>query len=128
MLPKKFRLHADKDIKNLVRGGKTFFLPQLTLKYQYNNQNLLRLGFVVSTKVDKRAVVRNKTKRRMREAIRPELTKIKAGVDILFIAKKSCAELTLLEMQKQFQFALKTTRLYIESNVKSNKDNRSIVG
>jgi ribonuclease P protein component len=64
----------------------------------------------------------------MREAIRPELTKIKAGVDILFIAKKSCAELTLLEMQKQFQFALKTTRLYIESNVKSNKDNRSIVG
>lgn len=120
MLPKKFRLHADNDIKRLVRGGKTFFLPQLTLKYQINDQKALRLGFVVSTKVDKRAVIRNKVKRRMREALRAELENIKNGNDLLFIAKKSCIDLDLVEMKKQIQFALKTTHLFKE-DVKSLK-------
>ena len=123
MLPKKFRLHADNDIKRLVRGGKTFFLPQLTLKYQTNDQNALRLGFVVSTKVDKKAVVRNKVKRRMREALRSELNNIKNGHDLLFIAKKSCIELSLVDLKKQIQFALKTARLYNEADVKSIKKN-----
>jgi ribonuclease P protein component len=117
MLPKKFRLHADKDIVSLVRRGKTFFLPQLTVKYQYNSLNLLRIGFVVSTKVDKRAVVRNKVKRRMREAIRLELAKINVGTDLLVIAKKSCTTMTMVDFQKQFQFALKTCRLYNDRDV-----------
>lgn len=123
MLPKKFRLHADNDIKRLVRGGKTFFLPQLTLKYQVNDQKALRLGFVVSTKVDKKAVIRNKVKRRMREALRAELDNIKNGNDLLFIAKKSCIDLSLVDLKKQIQFALKTTHLYKEVNVKSVKNN-----
>lgn len=123
MLPKKFRLHADNDIKRLVRGGKTFFLPQLTLKYQVNDQKALRLGFVVSTKVDKKAVIRNKVKRRMREALRAELDNIKNGNDLLFIAKKSCIDLNLVDLKKQIQFALKTTHLYKEVNVKSVKNN-----
>ncbi len=123
MLPKKFRLHADSDIKRLVRGGKTFFLPQITIKYQPNNQDLLRIGFVVSTKVDKRAVVRNRVKRRMREALRSELGNIKNGNDLLFIAKKSCVDMSLSDMIKQIQFALRTTRLYNESDVKGIKKN-----
>lgn len=123
MLPKKFRLHADNDIKRLVRGGKTFFLPQLTLKYQINDQKALRIGFVVSTKVDKKAVIRNKVKRRMREALRAELDNIKNGNDLLFIAKKSCIDLSLVELKKQIQFALKTTHLYKEADVKSFKKN-----
>lgn len=123
MLPKKFRLHADSDIKRLVQAGKTFFLPQLTLKYQKNNENCLRIGFVVSTRVDKRAVVRNKIKRRMREAIKIELLRIKNGQDLLFIAKKGCLDLSVLEINKQFQFALKTTRLYTELDAKNIKKN-----
>lgn len=123
MLPKKFRLHADSDIKRLVQSGKTFFLPQLTLKYKNNNENCLRIGFVVSTRVDKRAVVRNKIKRRMREAIKTELAKIKGGNDLLFIAKKGCIDLSVVEINKQFQFALKTTRLYTELDAKNIKKN-----
>lgn len=121
MLPKKFRLHSDNDIKRLVRGGKTFFLPQLTIKYQANSEQKLRVGFVVSTKVDKRAVIRNKVKRRMREVLRAELKNLKPGMDLLFIAKKSCIDLSLLELKKQIQFALKTTRLYADPASKNTK-------
>jgi ribonuclease P protein component len=42
---------------------------------------------VVSTKVSKRAVVRNRIKRRMREAVRHIMPKIKPGHDITFVAK-----------------------------------------
>lgn len=112
MLPKKFRLHNDKDIKRLVQGGKTFFLPQMTIKYQKNNHSGPRLAVVVSTKVDKRAVVRNRVKRQIREVLRLEVFKIKKDQDILFIVKKSCLDLNFAGIKKQINFALNTCRLY----------------
>ncbi len=112
MLPKKFRLHNDKDIKRLVQGGKTFFLPQMIIKYQKNNQLGTRLAVVVSTRVDKRAVVRNRVKRQIREVLRMEVLKIKKNQDILFIIKKSCLDLSFVDIKKQINFALITCRLY----------------
>lgn len=128
MLPKKFRLNADNDIKRLVRSGKTFFLPQLTLKYQKNTVNCLRIGFVVSTKVDKKAVIRNKVKRRLREAIKTELPGLKNGYDLLFIAKKACVDLSFVDLCQQLQFALKTARLYNDTDAKNTKKNWPLFG
>lgn len=112
MLPKKFRLHNDTDIKRLVQGGKTFFLPQMTIKYKNNNGQGLRMAVVVSTKVDKRATVRNRIKRQLREVLRSEMLLLRKNQDIICIVKKSCLELDFAGLKKQVQFALKTARLY----------------
>jgi len=50
----------------------------------------LKIGFVVSTKIDKRAVVRNRLKRQMREVVRLLLkdNKLKVGYFVLVMAKK----------------------------------------
>ncbi len=107
MLPKEFRLHKDKDIKGLAKTGQTFFLPEFTIKYQKQDNQDLKIGFVVSTKVDKRAVARNKLKRQMRQAVHDKIKDIKKGYFILIIAKKKALELDFDTIAKQIDFAFK---------------------
>ena len=99
MLPKEFRLHKDKDIKRLAKIGQTFFLPEFTIKYQKQPNQDLKIGFVVSTKVDKRAVVR--------QAVHDRLKEIKKGHFLLIIAKKKALDLDFNTISKQLDFALK---------------------
>lgn len=112
MLPKINRLHSDKEIKNLVRTGQTFFLPEMLIKYSKNRENKTKIAFVVSTKVDKRAVVRNKLARRLRDILHSQIKNIKIGYSLLIIAKKKALDLDFITLKKQLFFALSKSRLY----------------
>jgi len=83
MLKKKFRLLKDTKFKKNFSVNAPFFV----LKFAKNEQAFSTFGFVVSKKLDKRAVVRNRIKRQMRVTIENNFDKIKAGFDILLIAK-----------------------------------------
>ena len=112
MLPKINRVNQEKEIKRLVKSGKTFFLPQLVIKYLENKEDIVKVGFVVSTKVDKKAVTRNLLARRLREITQELLPNLKTGYSILVIAKKSALELSFEELKKQLIFAFSKTNLY----------------
>jgi ribonuclease P protein component len=56
-----------------------------------------RVGFVVSKAVGN-AVVRNRTKRRLRAAIASQLTGIPAGVDVVVRAQPAAANATFVEL------------------------------
>jgi len=112
MLPKANRLHQDKDIKRLAQTGKTFFLPQLIIKYLNNQGDYTRFAFVVSTKVDKRAVVRNKLTRQLRELSKEFLPRIQTGTSVLIIAKKQALDLDFDSLRKQLDFAFSKIRIY----------------
>lgn len=58
-----------------------------------------RVGFVVSKAVGN-AVVRNRTKRRLRAAIASELTGIPAGVDVVVRAQPAAASATFSELSE----------------------------
>jgi len=111
MLAKKNRLKTDLEIKRLIQSGKTFFLPQLTIKYLVNQDNIVKIGLVVSNKVDKRASVRNLLKRRLREINRILLKDLKANYNLLIIAKKSALDLSFAELKKQIEFAYQQSKL-----------------
>jgi ribonuclease P protein component len=115
MLPKENRLHLDKEIKDLVKSGQTFFLPEMVIKYKTNQEDITKIGFIVSTKVDKKAVIRNKIARHLREASREILPSLKPGYSILIIAKKKILELEYTIIKKQINFAFEKTRLYNKS-------------
>lgn len=124
MLPKIHRLHSDADIKNLVRSGQTFFLPQLVIKFKVNREKTSKVAFVVSTKVDKRAVLRNKLARRMREIVQSLLPDMKVGYSVLIIAKKQALELDFLTLKKQILFAFAKTKIlanHKNTNASKNK-------
>lgn len=119
MLAKAYRLQKDTEIKRLIRSGKTFFLPQMTIKYLAQTEPSIKIGFVVSNKIDKRATVRNKLKRRLREATRKLLPGLKNGFSLLIIAKKSALELDLPTLNKQLVFALEQIRVYNKKIIKA---------
>lgn len=65
----------------------SFSVPQFVLKERKNGLLLNRFGVVVSKKIDKRAVERNKIKRIFRNALVNLNNNMIVGHDILFIVK-----------------------------------------
>jgi ribonuclease P protein component len=93
MLPVANRLKKDEDFRQVASGGRYVYSPYFTLKYLPNKLEFSRFGFVISTKIDKRATVRNRLKRQIREVIRLKLAKIPAGYDIMLVPKKQALTL-----------------------------------
>ena len=73
MLAKLNRLSKDKEIKDLIKTGKTLFLPTFVIKHKENKEKTTKIGVIVSTKVYKRAVVSNSTKRQIRAIIKDNI-------------------------------------------------------
>jgi len=82
------RLKKKKDFEHVFKKGKGFKEGFLFVKLVKNNLKTTRFGFVVGYKVSKKAVLRNKVKRRLREAIKAELPKIRKGLDVVLVADK----------------------------------------
>lgn len=113
MLAPGHRLNNDRQIKALIRSGQSFFLPQIIIKYKfYGEKQKTKAAFVVSTKVDKRAVARNRIARRLREAFRALLPGLENGYLVLIIAKKSILDLDYHDLKKQLIFAFSRLRMY----------------
>lgn len=96
-------------IKNegILYQGKAFGLAVL----KREESNLPRFAFVISTKISKKAVERNRAKRRLGEAVRKNLDKTKNGFDVLFLAKKEILKSSAAEIADEI------TRLFKEADI-----------
>ena len=88
MFPKHLRLAKTKDVKAVFARGRTFFSPLVNVKFSQAGQK--RLTVVVSTKVSKKAVARNRLKRIVREFLRKNLASLANG-DYAVILKPRAA-------------------------------------
>lgn len=72
MLPKDYRLKKRTAFSATYRTGKTLHSDGVTvfIGKEKDNENPTKVGFVVSKKIHKRAVKRNRIKRLMRESYR----------------------------------------------------------
>ena len=86
MLAKNQRIRKKKDIERIFKKGKGHKEGLLILKTVKNDLSVSRFGFIVSQKVSKKANVRNKIKRRLREIIKLKINSFPVGTDNLFIA------------------------------------------
>jgi len=113
MLKKQHRLAKTKDINLAFARGRGFFNTLITIKYLSKNSGESRFTVVVSTKVSKRAVRRNRLKRILREFIRLNLSSFKLGDYAILLRPKAAAveEKNLLESFKQL---LKNSKLFKE--------------
>ncbi|MFH0873798.1 MAG: ribonuclease P protein component [Candidatus Komeilibacteria bacterium] len=111
MLPADNRLKRDQDFQKVAAKGRYGYSALLTVKYCPNHLPVSRFGFVISTKVDKRAVVRNRIKRRVREIIRLKLDEIKLGFDIVIIMKKASVEAKYADFSQDLFLVLERANL-----------------
>lgn len=110
MLPLKNRLKKRKDIEKVVREGQKNQEGFLILKMTRNNLRESRFAFVVSRKVSKKATVRNKLKRRLREVIRLKIDEIKPGFDIVLIALPGLEKKDFSELETIINKTLEKTK------------------
>jgi ribonuclease P protein component len=116
MLKKDFRLRKQKDFDR-VFGNKGRFFSQdfLALKIIPNSLPFSRFGFIVSNKVSKRAVRRNRTKRLLRECVRLSWKEIYPGFDAVMIAKSDISDRKLEEVSMIVDKLLKKSGLLVKS-------------
>jgi ribonuclease P protein component len=85
MISKKYRFHSRGGVRYTYRHGKTIRDSKISLVFADNARNRQRYAVVVSKKVLKSAVGRNRIRRRVYEVIRSELPNIQKPVDCIFI-------------------------------------------
>ncbi|BCX14452.1 MAG: hypothetical protein KatS3mg088_135 [Patescibacteria group bacterium] len=90
MLPRENRIVKKEDFEKIKREGSSVKNPFfLTLFLQRGDGKPSRFGFIVSSKISKRAVDRNRVKRLLRIAIGNLISDIREDYDIIFIARKN---------------------------------------
>jgi len=88
MLEKKNRLTSNDLFKKVFQGGERLDNKLFSISFRKNNLVSPRFAVIVSTKVSKSAVVRNKLKRRIRASLKEFIPVFKEGWDVIVISKK----------------------------------------
>ncbi|KKR08252.1 MAG: Ribonuclease P protein component [Parcubacteria group bacterium GW2011_GWC2_39_14] len=91
--------------------GRNFSTANFIFKSKPNGLKNSRFGFVISNKIDNRAVVRNRLRRYTRETIRLNLDKFKQNLDCLIVFKKGSQTLDHEKLEKEILGIFKTIRL-----------------
>jgi ribonuclease P protein component len=85
MIGRKHRFHGYGSLRRVYQRGKTARTPYVNLRYAARDTHKpYRVAVVVSRKVSKSAVVRNRIRRRIYEAVRRTDETIAPGVDLVF--------------------------------------------
>ena len=115
MLPRKHRLPLRTELTRVQEEGKLFqgrlFSLLVSGQEPVDRSQPSRFAFIISTKIHKRAVKRNRVRRFLIEAIRSLLPKIKPGFDCVFLAKKAIVGKGLIEIKKETERLFKKTKL-----------------
>lgn len=112
MLAKKYRFHSRGGVKYTYQKGRTLRGPNISLIYAKNTRNHQRFTVVVSKKVEKTAVGRNRLRRRVYEAIRLNLPNFPDKKDCIFVVyNKEIADLEFTELTQLIATLLNRTRV-----------------
>ncbi|MBA2678924.1 MAG: ribonuclease P protein component [Ktedonobacteraceae bacterium] len=110
-LNRALRLRKNSDFQRVRQQGRSTASRLLILAWAPNEQAVLRVGFVVSKRISKRAVERNYIKRLLSEAVRPVLSELPSGWDIVFSAKSQVVGIHLPVLAQDVSQLLRRARL-----------------
>jgi ribonuclease P protein component len=110
MLSRKFRFHGYNALDSVYRRGKSVRGQFMMLRYTPNpRRKNYRVAVVVSKKVHKSAVIRNRIRRRIFELVRQHSDKIPAVYDLVFtVFDESVAAMPPAELEKAVVTQLKS--------------------
>lgn len=115
MLKRENRLKKNKHFNYIYKHGKSVGSKELTLVYVKAKVKPFKVGFSVSNKVGK-AVVRNKIKRRMREAFASFIPLVDRRFNYIFVAKPAVANLNYADIKTAMLSLIKKAGLVNEDN------------
>lgn len=114
MLARAHRFHGYGSLKTVYRSGQTVRGPLVSLRFMVRDpRRSYRVAVVVSRKVHKSAVVRNRIRRRIYEAVRQYAELIPPGTDLVFtVFSDQLASAESAKLQTTIQELLQKTSSY----------------
>jgi len=88
---RQLRLTRTTDIRSVFGGGKRVNDPHMRLIFRCNGRQHPRFCIQVGRKISKKAVVRNRIRRRAREVFQAQFGDSAIGVDVVVLAQRSVA-------------------------------------
>ena len=116
-MQRRYRLGSGAVVGGLYRQGKRQHHALVTLIYAPNDLAHSRFAFSASRRVGN-AVVRNRAKRLLREAVRLHVDEISAGLDCLLIARNATPEASFKEVEAAVLELFKRTGLLLKASDK----------
>ena len=106
MLPSPYKFTKE-DFGKVEEKGKVYQFEDFGVSvFKREDQHPSRFGMIVSKKISKDAVDRNRIKRALREAIRQSLWQTKKGASVLFLTKTTIAKKSTEEIMRQIRESL----------------------
>lgn len=113
MLQRRYRLTKKSDFQKVLKQGQK--APGRFFTLFFVNSEITdnsKMGIIVSNKVSKSSVVRNRIRRHTRESLRPEVEFLNKGFNLVFLSKKAATEATGDLISKDVKILLKRANLY----------------
>lgn len=99
MLPKSGRIRLTREFERIFASRQSYAGRFARLAFVRSEQPASRCGIVISTKVSKRAVVRNKLRRRIRAVFAEILPQLSPAKDVAVICFPSAAKADFVEFR-----------------------------
>ena len=112
-MKRRHRLTDKERFRQVKQAGTSFAHPLLVVCLLPNEQPVSRCGFTVSRRIGK-AVIRNRARRRMNEAVRLLWDLVEPGWDVVWIARPAINDAEFLELQNACARLLRRARLLRE--------------
>jgi len=110
MLSKKYKLTDSSDFKKVQNEGRVYQSRNFGIAYlKREDSDSSRFAFIVSNKIAKDAVDRNRFKRTMSETVRIATIDLLPGFDVVFLAKSSIVNTPASDLMKEVREGLKAS-------------------
>lgn len=109
-----YSLKRNKEFRYAYRTGRSAGCKSMVLIYAKGRADEVKIGFSVSKKLGN-AVVRNRIKRRLREAVTPLIPNIKTGCKLIIIAKLPIKTEKLPAIESSMRYMIKKANLLMPS-------------
>ena len=126
-MEKRFRLRKNSDFQRVYRKGHSWAHPLLVLCALRNGLGYSRFGFSASKRVGG-AVVRNRARRLMREAIRLRQAMIADGWDVVIVARRPMGEANFHQVDQAVEQLLRRAHLLKTAENLSEKSLKADIG
>lgn len=110
-----FSLRGGDEFQRAWDEGKSWSHSLAILRVRANGTAACRFGFVAGKKIGS-AVARNRAKRLLREAVRPRVSQIQPGWDVILIARSGAGRAPFAEMDAAVDQLLRRANLIGSSN------------
>ena len=101
MLSKKYRFHSRGGVRYVYQKGKTVRHHNMSLVFCANSRGFTRVAVVVSKKVEKTAVGRNRIRRRVNEIIRRNMDLVPKKCDyVCVVYTRDVATMPISQLEK----------------------------